>query len=106
MKYGSSDSFHFQLPEQETTFTGTPLHWDQRGYWIGEVSTSIAGTAPVVGDLMKHFLRGGEEMGQLALSRLFVLHTEVLPANLLALSGIHIVAMRRFGSVGPWTVRK
>ena len=85
------------------SFTGGPLHWDQRGYWIGDVSTSIAGTVPLVGNLSKQLLRGGEEMGQLALSRLFVLHTALLPGARLALFGIHIIAMRRFGSVGPWS---
>ncbi len=84
------------------SFTGAPLHWDQRGYWAGEVGTSIAGTAPVVGDLIKRFLRGGQEMGQLTLSRFFAVHTMILPASLAALFGIHITAMRRFGSVGPW----
>lgn len=88
------------------SFTGGPLHWDQRGYWAGEVGTSIAGTAPVVGNLMKRLLRGGEEMGQLALSRLFAAHVMLLPAALLALFGIHITAMRRFGSVGPWEESK
>jgi ubiquinol-cytochrome c reductase cytochrome b subunit len=84
------------------SFTGGPLHWDQRGYWIGDVSTGIAGTVPLVGNLSKQLLRGGEEMGQLALSRLFVLHTAVLPGTLLALILVHIIAMRRFGPVGPW----
>jgi ubiquinol-cytochrome c reductase cytochrome b subunit len=88
------------------SFTGGPLHWDQRGYWVGEVSTSVAATVPLVGDLMKRLIRGGEEMGQLALSRLFVLHIAVLPATLIALFGIHIVAMRRFGTVGPWDEKK
>ncbi len=88
------------------SFTGSPLHWDQRGYWVGEVSTSIAGTVPVVGDISKRLLRGGEEMGQLALSRLFNIHTQILPAALIALFGIHIIAMRRFGAVGPWDEAK
>jgi len=88
------------------SFTGGPLHWDQRGYWVGEVSTSIAGTVPIAGDFTKRLLRGGEEMGQLALSRLFTVHTAVLPAVLLILFGIHITAMRRFGSVGPWVEEK
>ncbi len=88
------------------TFTGGPLHWDQSGYWVGEVSTGIAGTSPVVGKFMKILLRGGEEMGQLALSRLFALHTLVLPVVLLSLFAVHIIAMRRFGLVGPWEERK
>jgi quinol-cytochrome oxidoreductase complex cytochrome b subunit/mono/diheme cytochrome c family protein len=88
------------------SFTGGPLHWDQRGYWIGEVSTSIAGTVPLLGDVMKQIVRGGEEMGQLALSRLFVIHVAVLPGALIALIGFHLVAMRRFGSAGPWDEAK
>ncbi|MGD0884681.1 MAG: cytochrome b N-terminal domain-containing protein [Thermodesulfovibrionales bacterium] len=88
------------------SFTGSPLHWDQRGFWIGEVSTSVAATVPLVGDFIKHLMRGGEEMGQLTLSRLFVMHTAVLPVTLIALFGIHIIAMRRFGSVGPWDEKR
>lgn len=88
------------------SFTGGPLRWDQRGYWIGDVSTSIAGTVPILGDVMRNLLRGGEEMGQLALSRLFGVHVAVLPAGLLGLFGIHIIAMRRFGAVGPWKEEK
>lgn len=87
-------------------FTGTPLHWDQRGYWLGRMSTSLAGAAPVFGGIVEGFLRGGEEMGQLALSRLFGLHTAILPLALVALFGIHITAKRRFGSVGPWDQRR
>jgi ubiquinol-cytochrome c reductase cytochrome b subunit len=88
------------------SFTGAPLHWDQRGYWAGEVGTSIAGTVPVVGDLVKRIMRGGEEMGQLTLSRFFVAHAAILPGALLALFGIHFIAMRRFGSTGPWDPAK
>lgn len=84
------------------SFTGTPLSWDQEGYWEGEVGTSIAATAPLIGDFIKRLLRGGEEMGQLALSRFFVMHTSVFPLMLVALFGFHIIAFRKFGSAGPW----
>ena len=88
------------------SFTGAPLPWDQSGYWAGEVGTSIAGTTPVIGDLVKRLLRGGENMGQLTLSRLFVMHTSVLPLALLALFGIHFIAFRTSGAVGPWDALK
>lgn len=84
------------------SMTGAPLHWDQRGYWAGEVGTSIAATTPFVGDLAKRMLRGGDEMGPLALSRFFVVHTAILPGSLLAFFMLHFIAFRRFGSVGPW----
>jgi ubiquinol-cytochrome c reductase cytochrome b subunit len=83
-------------------FTGAPLPWDERGYWAAEVGTSIAGTVPLVGDAIKRLLRGGDLMGQLALSRMFVLHVAILPAILLAFLAVHLAAFRRFGSVGPW----
>lgn len=84
------------------SFTGSPLHWDQKGYWAAQVGTSIAGTIPVVGEIQKQLLRGGEAMGQLTLSRFFAVHVAVLPALLAALILVHLVAMRRNGVSGPW----
>ncbi|MBF0506432.1 MAG: cytochrome b N-terminal domain-containing protein [Nitrospirae bacterium] len=88
------------------SFTGSPLTWDQHGYWAGEVGTSIAGTIPVVGDMQKRLLRGGEGMGQLTLSRFFALHTMVLPLLLVSAFGLHIIAFKVRGTVGPWDALK
>ena len=88
------------------SFTGAPLPWDQSGYWAGDVGTSIAGTTPVIGDLVKRLMRGGENMGQLTLSRLFVMHTSVLPLALLAIFGVHFIAFKTSGAVGPWDALK
>jgi ubiquinol-cytochrome c reductase cytochrome b subunit len=88
------------------SFTGAPLPWDERGYWAAEVGTGITDTVPIVGDLIKRLVRGGEAMGQLTLSRSFIVHAAILPGALLALIGIHLVAFRRFGSVGPWKKAK
>jgi len=84
------------------SFTGAPLPWDERGYWAAEVGTSIAGTVPVVGNTVMEILRGGPSMGQLTLSRFFVLHVALIPGALAFLVLLHLVAFRRFGSVGPW----
>ncbi|MGD8319012.1 MAG: cytochrome b N-terminal domain-containing protein [Gemmatimonadota bacterium] len=88
------------------SFTGAPLPWDERGYWAAEVGTSIAGSVPFVGGTLKAILRGGGSMGQLTLSRFFVLHVAVIPGVLLLVTGLHIIAFRRFGSVGPWKEEK
>jgi ubiquinol-cytochrome c reductase cytochrome b subunit len=87
-------------------FTGAPLPWDEPGYWAAEVGTSIAGTVPIVGNAVKRLLRGGDVMGPLALSRMFVLHVAVLPAILLGFLAVHLLAFRTFGSVGPWEESK
>lgn len=88
------------------SFTGSPLPWDEQGFWATEVGTSIAGTVPFVGNLTKELMLGGQEMGQLALSRMFILHVAIFPMGLLGLAGIHLLAFRRFGSTGPWDETK
>jgi ubiquinol-cytochrome c reductase cytochrome b subunit len=88
------------------SFTGAPLIWDQAGYWAGEVGSSIAGEVPVVGDLMKIILRGGEEMGQLALSRFLVFHTWVFVPLLALLIGAHMASFRTSGVGGSWDEEK
>ncbi|NOX85558.1 MAG: c-type cytochrome [Chlorobi bacterium] len=87
-------------------FTGAALPWDERGYWAAEVGTSIAGTVPFIGKMLIYLLRGGEIMGQLALSRFFVLHTVILPGIAFAIIVVHIIAFRKYGSVGPWNEAK
>jgi ubiquinol-cytochrome c reductase cytochrome b subunit len=87
-------------------FAGSPLPWDEKGYWATEVGTSIAGTAPLIGGLVKRILRGGEMMGQPTISRFFVLHVVILPALLVTFIILHIVAFRRFGNAGPWQEAK
>ncbi len=87
-------------------FTGAPLPWDERGYWATEVGTSIAGTVPLIGDFAKRILLGAESMGQLTLSRFFIVHVAILPGLMMTFIVLHLVAFRRFGSVGPWAKKK
>jgi ubiquinol-cytochrome c reductase cytochrome b subunit len=83
-------------------FTGSPLPWDEKGYWATEVGTSMAGTVPLLGDFTKRLLRGGELMGQLTISRFFILHVALLSGLLATFIGLHLVALRRNGSAGAW----
>jgi ubiquinol-cytochrome c reductase cytochrome b subunit len=83
-------------------FTGAILPWDNMGYWAGEVGTSIAGTVPLIGNFLKLLLRGGATMEQLALARQFILHVALLPGVMALVILGHLVALRRFGSAGPW----
>jgi ubiquinol-cytochrome c reductase cytochrome b subunit len=87
-------------------FTGPVLPWHQQGYWEAEVGTSMAGTVPILGQFIARLLRGGAGLSELTLSRFFVLHVAILPAILLALIGLHIVAFRNFGISGPWVESK
>ncbi len=87
-------------------FTGAALPWDERGYWAAEVGTSMAGTVPLIGHFIINFLRGGFAMSQLTLSRFFVFHVAILPGLTFLLVAFHLMAFRKFGSVGPWNESK
>ncbi len=88
------------------SFTGAALPWDERGYWAAEVGTSIAGTIPFIGSGLKFLLVGGKMMGQLTLSRFFILHTAIIPGIAIIMISAHLIAFRKFGSVGPWSEDK
>ncbi len=88
------------------SFTGAALPWDERGYWAAEVGTSIAGTVPFIGNALKYLLIGGKTMGQLTISRFFILHAAILPGITMIIIAVHMIAFRKFGSVGPWSREK
>ncbi len=83
-------------------FTGALLPWDERGYWAAEVGTNIAGSVPVIGSFLQNFLQGGIAIGQLTLSRFYVLHIALIPGISFLIIVFHLMAFRKFGSVGPW----
>lgn len=87
-------------------FTGPVLPWSQLGYWEAEVGTSMAGTVPLIGQFIERLLRGGADLGELTLSRFFVLHVAILPGILLLFIGLHLIAFRKFGMSGPWDEAK
>ncbi|MHB1686084.1 MAG: cytochrome b N-terminal domain-containing protein [Ignavibacteriaceae bacterium] len=88
------------------SFTGAALPWDQRGYWAAQVGTNIGGTVPFIGNFLKLVIRGGSSMGQLTLSRFFILHVAVIPGIIVMFIIFHLVAFRKHGSVGPWEEEK
>lgn len=87
-------------------FTGALLPHDEAGFWAAEVGSAIAGTVPLVGSFIEALLRGGGTMGQLTLTRFFVLHVAILPS----LGGLfilaHLVAFRQQGSAGTWNAER
>jgi ubiquinol-cytochrome c reductase cytochrome b subunit len=84
------------------SLTGGALPWDKRSYWLVEVASSSAGTVPIIGDAIKRIMLGGGVIGQLTLSRFFILHAAILSGGLMTLAAIHLVALRKVGNAGPW----
>jgi len=87
-------------------FTGYLLPWDQNAYWATQIGINMAGTVPIVGDLMVKVLRGGETLGALTLSRFFALHVLFLPAMIIFGIMLHLFILRRVGPAGPWDEEK
>ena len=77
--------------------TGYLLPWDQTGYWATKVATGIVGTVPLVGEPLQRFLQGGNDYGNLTLTRFYALHVVVLPLAMLGLLTAHIALFRRHG---------
>ena len=82
-------------------FTGYLLPWDQKAFFATTVGTNMASEVPWIGSLLKRFMRGGNEMGTLTLSRFFVAHVFVLPAAILGLIAAHVYLFRKAGAAGP-----
>src|SRR6266487_3916518 len=82
-------------------FTGYLLPWDQKAFFATTVGTNMASEIPWVGSLLKRFMRGGNEMGTLTLSRFFVAHVFLLPAAILGSVAAHVYLFLKAGAAGP-----
>jgi ubiquinol-cytochrome c reductase cytochrome b subunit len=80
--------------------TGYLLPWDQKGYWATQVATGIMGTVPL-GEPMQHALQGGDQYGNLTITRFYALHVFVLPLTLGGLLAAHLYLFRRHGVTPP-----
>lgn len=81
------------------SFTGYLLPWDQLAYWAITVGTNIASAAPLVGNWIRSFLLGGNEIDQNALIRFYVLHVFFLPMVVLFLFSWHMWRIRKDGGL-------
>jgi quinol-cytochrome oxidoreductase complex cytochrome b subunit len=78
-------------------FTGYSLIFDNVSYWGMTVVTNMIGALPVVGTPLLYLLRGGEEVSDITLLRLYDLHTKLLPVLLILLVGVHVITVRLIG---------
>ncbi len=83
--------------------TGYVLRWDQAGYWANQVEVGIAAGTPIVGPTIKKLLIGGNDYGNLTLTRFYALHVVVLPALVTLLVVGHIAVSRRHDATAHWS---
>jgi len=82
--------------------TGYLLPWDQTGYWATKVATGIAGSSPGIGPELQQVMQGGNEYGNLTLTRFFAIHVFILPALIIGLLILHLALFRRHGVTPRW----
>lgn len=78
-------------------FTGYSLVYDQVSYWGMTVVMNMAEEMPLFGPPLAYLLRGGADVSEITLLRLYDLHTKLLPMLLILLIGGHIIAVRVLG---------
>ena len=83
--------------------TGFLLPWDQKSYWGTSVTLQIIQSVPLVGPATAAFLRGGDTIGALTLSRFYGIHVIVLPVITLLLILLHLALVQKFGITAPWS---
>jgi len=81
-------------------FTGYLLPWDQRAYWATEVGTSMVKTAPLIGDYLCYFLRGGEDITGATLIRFYAIHVLYIPLFMCLLLWAHFHLVKHQGLKG------
>jgi quinol-cytochrome oxidoreductase complex cytochrome b subunit len=83
-----------------TAFMGYVLPWGQMSYWGATVITNLFSAIPIVGKSIITLLWGGFSVGNPTLNRFYALHY-LLPFVIVAVVGLHLVALHTHGSNNP-----
>ncbi len=87
-------------------FTGHLLPWDTTGYFATQIGTEIPGTLPFVGPILVKLIRGaGEYVDAETLTRMYSLHTVILPMISMIFIFFHLVLSQFSGSASPAEAR-
>jgi ubiquinol-cytochrome c reductase cytochrome b subunit len=83
-----------------TAFMGYVLPWGQMSYWGATVITNLFSAIPIFGQKIVTLLWGGFTVANPTLNRFFSLHY-LLPFVIVAVVGLHLVALHQHGSNNP-----
>ena len=88
-------------------FSGYLLPWNTLAFFATKVGTDMAGFVPIIGNWVKVFLRGGNEVTGATLTRFFGFHVAVLPGIATLLLALHLLLVQKLGmSVPPGVEQK
>jgi len=85
--------------------TGYSLPWDRIGFWACKIVTAVPealdSLVPGIGSTVVSILRGGSSVSQYTLTRLYSIHTFILPLGTLSMVLVHFSTIRKQGVSGP-----
>lgn len=81
------------------SYTGYLLPWDQLAFWAITVGTNIISAMPFFGSRLRFLLLGGNQVGESALLRFYVLHCVILPLVAALLVGVHFWRVQKDGGL-------
>ena len=82
-------------------FTGYLLPWDSRAYFATLIGTEVPRSIPLLGNFGVALLKGGEEIGAATLTRMFTIHTIILPLTAAFIIICHVLLTLFYGSSVP-----
>jgi ubiquinol-cytochrome c reductase cytochrome b subunit len=77
------------------SFSGYLLPWDQLAYWAVTIGTSMAESAPILGNEVNLLLRGAPDIGAGGLLRFYLLHVVFVPLLGILVLSIHYYKVSR-----------
>ncbi len=77
------------------SFSGYLLPWDQLAYWAVTIGTSMADSAPLLGDEVNLLLRGAPDIGAGGLLRFYLLHVVLVPLLGIVILSVHYYKVSR-----------
>ncbi len=84
-----------------SAFTGYLLPWTTLSYFGTKIGVSMPLYLPGIGDFISRVMQGGQDVGAATLTRMFTLHTIVLPVLWAVLITIHVLLTQVLGLSTP-----
>ncbi len=87
-------------------FSGYLLPWNELSFFATRVGSDIFGAVPVIGEPLKTFIRGGDDVTGATLSRLFGFHVALFPGIFTILLLLHLILIQRQGISEPFHIEE
>lgn len=88
------------------SFTGYLLPWTTLSYFATKVGVNTPTIVPLLGKFISRIMQGGEDVGSATLTRMFTLHSVILPLTAVLLVSFHVLLSQLLGSSVPPSIKQ